>query len=142
MFTIFCKRLISCDLRMWSILNESQKDKILKLKSSGRSYKEIASALSISEGTIKSFFRRQKLKSKEIYTECKNCGAALEKRFSSKKFCSDLCRYKWWRKNAEGNREYLKINVCKNCSKKFKSYDNKDRKYCSHECYINDRFKK
>lgn len=127
---------------MWSILNESQKDKILKLKSSGRSYKEIASALSISESTIKSFFRRQKLKSKEVYTVCKNCGAELEKRCGSKKFCSDLCRYKWWRKNVENNRKCLKINVCKNCGKKFKSYDNKDRKYCSHECYINDRFKK
>lgn len=30
-------------------------------------------------------------------------------------------------KNAEGNREYLKTNVCENCSKKFKSYDNKDK---------------
>ena len=129
---------------MWSILNESQKDKILKLKSSGRSYREIASALSISEGTIKSFFRRQKLKLKEVHTVCKNCGVTLEKssRSNVKKFCSDSCRYKWWRKNAEGNRKYLKINVCKNCNTKFKSYDNKDRKYCSHECYINDRFKK
>ena len=50
---------------MWSNLNESQKDKILKLKSSGRSYKEIASALSISEGTVKSFFSRKRLKSDE-----------------------------------------------------------------------------
>ncbi len=65
---------------MWSNLNESQKDKILKLKSSGRSYKEIASALSISESTIKSFFRRKKLKSKEVHTVCKNCETALEKR--------------------------------------------------------------
>ena len=85
MFTIFCKRLISFDLSMWSILNEYQKDRILKLKSSGRSYREIASALSISEGTIKSFFRRQKLKSKEVHTVCKNCGATLEKRCGSKK---------------------------------------------------------
>lgn len=122
-------------------MNEIQKHKLIRLKKQGRSYKEIASALSISESTIKSFFRRQKLKSKEVYTVCKNCGAELEKRCGSKKFCSDLCRYKWWRKNAEGNREYLKINICKNCSKKFKSYDNKDRKYCSHECYIENRFK-
>ena len=123
-------------------MDEIQKHKLIRLKKQGRSYKEIASALSISEGTIKSFFRRQKLKSKEVCTECKNCGATLEKRFSSKKFCSDLCRYKWWRKNTENNRKCVKINVCKNCSKKFKSYDNKDRKYCSHECYIADRFKK
>ena len=125
-------------------MNEIQKHKLVRLKKQGRSYKEIASALSISEGTIKSFFRRQKLKSKEIYTKCKNCGATLEKssRSNVKKFCSNLCRYKWWRKNTENNRKCVKINICKNCSKKFKSYYNKDRKYCSHECYINDRFKK
>lgn len=125
-------------------MNEIQKHKLIRLKKQGRSYKEIAFALSISESTIKSFFRRQKLKSKEVYTVCKNCGATLEKssRSNVKKFCSNLCRYKWWRKNTENNRKCVKINVCKNCSKKFKSYDNKDRKYCSHECYINDRFKK
>ena len=123
-------------------MNEIQKHKLIMLKKQGRSYREIASALSISEGTIKSFFRRQKLKSKEVYTVCKNCGTTLEKRCGSKKFCSDLCRYKWWRKNAEGNRKYLKINIRNNCGKKFGSYDNKDRKYCSHECYIADRFKK
>ena len=90
-------------------MNEIQKHKLIMLKKQGRSYKEISSALSISEGTIKSFFRRQKLKSKKIYTECKNCGATLEKRCGSKKFCSDSCRYKWWRKNLENNRSYLKI---------------------------------
>lgn len=129
---------------MWPNLNESQKDKILKLKSSGRSYKEIASALSISEGTVKSFFSRKRLKSDENNNVCKNCGVTLEKssRSNVRKFCSNLCRYKWWRKNTENNRKCVKINVCKNCSKKFGSYDNKDRKYCSHECYIADRFKK
>ena len=125
---------------MWSVLNEFQKDKILKLKSSGRSYSEIASVLSISKETIKSFLRRYKLRTEEIYTSCKNCGKELSEG-RPKKFCCDICRYKWWRKNTENNRKYLKINVCKNCSKKFKSYDNKVRKYCSHKCYIEDRFK-
>ncbi len=102
----------------------------------------MASALSVSEGTVKSFFSRKKIKDEEIYVVCKNCKIPLDKRSSNKKFCSDLCRYKWWRKNAEGNRKCVKINVCKNCNKKFGSYDNKERKYCSHACYINDRFKK
>lgn len=67
-------------------MNEIQKHELIMLKKQGRSYKEIASALSISEGTIKSFFRRQKLKSKKIYTECKNCGATLEKDVVVKNF--------------------------------------------------------
>ena len=86
---------------------------------------------------------RLKLKNEENSNICKNCGTILEKSSKSniKKFCSDSCRYKWWRKNLENNRSYLKIHICKNCNKKFKSFDNKDRKYCSHKCYINDRFK-
>ena len=30
--------------------------------------------------------------------------------------------------------------TCEKCGKKFISYGNKDRKYCCHECYIEDRF--
>ena len=125
-------------------MNEVQKQELIKLKNSGRSYKEMASTLSISEGTIKSFFRRQKIKCEEIYTVCKNCGVKLERSTKSnvKKFCSDVCRYRWWRKNTEDNRKCVKINVCKNCGTKFKSYDNKVRKYCSHACYIEYRFRK
>ena len=123
-------------------MNETQKNKLIDLKNEGRSYKEMASALCVSQGTVKSFFSRKKIKDEEIYVVCKNCGVSLEKRSGSKKFCLSLCRYKWWRKNAENNRKCVKINICKNCNKKFKSYDNKDRKYCSHKCYINDRFKK
>ena len=29
---------------------------------------------------------------------------------------------------------------CKNCGVMFTVYGNKHRKYCCHECYINDRF--
>ena len=86
-------------------MNETQKNKLIDLKNEGRSYKEMASALSVSEGTVKSFFSRKKIKDEEIYVVCKNCKIPLDKRSSNKKFCSDLCRYKWWRKNAEGNRK-------------------------------------
>ena len=30
--------------------------------------------------------------------------------------------------------------ICRGCGKKFTSYSNKSRKYCSHECYIKHRF--
>ena len=122
-------------------MNEIQKENLIFLKNQCRSYSDIASTLSISKSAVKSFFSR--LKNEENSNICKNCGTILEKSSKSniKKFCSDSCRYKWWRKNLENNRAYLKINVCKYCDKKFKSFDNKNRKYCSHKCYINDRFK-
>ena len=126
---------------MWWTLDKFQKENLILLKNQGRSYSDIASTLSISKSAVKSFFSR--LKNEENSNICKNCGVTLEKCSKSnlKKFCSDSCRYKWWRKNLENNRSYLKIHICKYCDKKFKSFDNKDRKYCSHKCYINDRFK-
>jgi hypothetical protein len=30
--------------------------------------------------------------------------------------------------------------TCIACGKRFSAYGKADRKYCSHECYINDRF--
>lgn len=122
-------------------MNEIQKEELINLKNEGRSYKEMASALFISEGAIKSFFRREKLRAEEFYSVCKYCGTPLTKRLGNKKFCSDVCRYTWWHKNSKDNRECTKVNRCKNCNKDFKCYDNKDRKYCSHACYIADRFR-
>ena len=121
-------------------MNEVQKEELIKLKNEGRSYKEMASAISVSESAAKSFFSRKKLKSEEVHTVCKSCGVPLTKRLSNKKFCSDSCRYKWWRQNTNGNRKCVKISICKKCGKELKCYDNKNRKYCSHERYIADRF--
>ena len=122
-------------------MNEVQKEELINLKNEGRSYKEIASSVSVSESAVKSFFSRKKLKAEEIYTVCKSCGGPLTKRLGNKKFCSDSCRYKWWRQNTNGNRKCVKIGICKKCGKELKCYDNKNRKYCSHACYIADRFR-
>ena len=48
--------------------------------------------------------------------------------------------------NGRMKSEYLDMELdklvykCEKCGKKFISYGNKDRKYCCHECYIEDRF--
>ena len=101
----------------------------------------MASALFVSEGAIKSFFRREKLKTEGSHAICKNCGTSLGIISGNKKFCSDSCRYKWWRNNTIDNRKCVKISICKKCGKELKCYDNKNRKYCSHACYIADRFR-
>ena len=36
--------------------------------------------------------------------------------------------------------EITYIITCKQCGKKFTSYGNRNRKYCSHKCYIYHRF--
>ncbi|MBR2735371.1 MAG: RNA polymerase subunit sigma-70, partial [Clostridia bacterium] len=90
-------------------MNEVQKEELINLKNEGRSYKEMASALFVSEGAIKSFFRREKLKTEGSHAICKNCGTSLGIISGNKKFCSDSCRYKWWRNNTIDNRKCVKI---------------------------------
>lgn len=117
-------------------MNSALKSKILDMKKDGLSYAKI------SKNTIKSFLRRNGAKCKSEVL-CKNCRKPLENfsRNGMMKFCSGSCRYKWWNKNADGNRKYLQILTCKSCGEKFKSYNNKIRKYCSYKCYVEHRFK-
>ena len=60
-----------------------------------------------------------------------------------KKFCSDKCRREWWKAHPEKlHRKDTAIYTmtCARCGKEFTSYGNKNRKYCSHDCYIKARF--
>ena len=50
-------------------------------------------------------------------------------------------------KELRGNSNLDKVNrkanyefICPHCKKPFSAYGNKNRKYCSHACYIEDRF--
>jgi len=74
---------------------------------------------------------------------CLNCGAPVRQNpgRKEKKFCCDSCRNKWW--NAHLSLVKRKANyefLCPGCGETFTAYGNSHRKYCSHECYIKDRF--
>ncbi|WP_231465828.1 hypothetical protein [Selenomonas sp. FC4001] len=65
------------------------------------------------------------------------CGNHLEQvlRRKKKKFCSDGCRIRWWNHHMH----LMKANaVCVHCGKEF--HGRSGRKYCSHRCYIAERF--
>ena len=54
---------------------------------------------------------------------------------------SEKCRNKWWNSNLDKvNRKANYEFICPHCKKPFSAYGNKNRKYCSHACYIEDRF--
>ncbi|KGK85876.1 hypothetical protein DP73_17760 [Desulfosporosinus sp. HMP52] len=132
-----------------------QKEHVQRMRSEGKSYSKIADCLGISENTIKSYCQRNKLSSipttrkedveKESLDFCKNCGKSIQQRpgIKLRKFCSDECRTTWWKSHMD---QVCKKSIyhleCAGCRKPFDSYGNKNRKYCSHACYINDRFKK
>ena len=75
---------------------------------------------------------------------CLQCGALLTQTPGRKrvKFCSDNCRTAWWNAHPEKvNRRAVYHFTCAHCGKPFTAYGNAKRKYCSHACYIADRYK-
>lgn len=128
-------------------MNSEEKEKIKKLREEGLGYTEIAKHMNISVNTIKSFCRRNGLggmKNKdENISVCGYCVKPIKQIVGrkKKKFCSDKCRNIWWKnhRNLIKNKANYEC-TCVSCGKIFISYGNKNRKYCSHSCYIYDRF--
>jgi endogenous inhibitor of DNA gyrase (YacG/DUF329 family) len=137
-------------------MTKEQKLQIAKLRTDGYGYSRIAQTLDISVNTVKSFCRRNQLTGKttvdipkvqEQVAEgkhfCKYCGVSIEQNQGrkEKKFCSDKCRMKWWNNNLDKvKRKAVYEFTCPHCKKHFTVYGNSRRKYCSHECYVIDRF--
>lgn len=135
-------------------ITKEQKERIRALRCQGLGYTKVARLVGISENTIKSYCRRNGIsrenpkavaaeQGKEQPHFCKYCGRVVVQISGrkEKKFCSDKCRMTWWNDNLNlVNRKAVYWFVCSGCGKEFSVYGNKNRKYCSHECYIRDRF--
>ena len=112
---------------------------IIRLRRNGESLKDIATSLEMPLGSVKSFVARNDI---QPYTEgyCKQCGVKVTHTEHKKKkqFCSDECRMRWW--NRHGKYSYTHTFTCKHCNKVFIKHRNDKPLYCSHACYIADRF--
>ena len=128
-------------------MTDEQKEQIKVLRQRGMGYIRVAQALGISENTVKSFCRRNKLtgqvKQEKLAEHfCFYCGTAVTQNpgRKEKKFCSNKCRMKWWNSHPEQvNRKAVYEFTCVHCEKPFTAYGNANRKYCSQECYIADK---
>lgn len=138
-------------------MTEMQKKQILSMRKEGKGYKLIASLLGLSRDAVRGFCKSRNidgfgvvasLNTEERIKEGKVCLCCYEKMEQpktgrQKKFCSDKCRREWWKKHNEliNRKETAEYKLkCAYCGKDFISYGNKNRKYCSHYCYIHDRF--
>lgn len=132
-------------------MTDQEKQQIAIYRNQGLSYTAISNKMAISVNSIKTYCKRNGLGGVRAFEKtngmevcaCENCGATVVQNPGRKKkrFCSDKCRNAWW--NAHQDEVNKKANyecVCAHCGKSFISYGNKNRKYCSHECYIEDRF--
>ncbi len=132
-------------------MTEIQKHHIHEMRRYGCTYQHIADALSLKAGTVKTYCVRAVQKGLDISPEpavasrCKQCGVPIEQVPKRKKkiFCSKSCSQKWWNSHVylvDRSSKALHRFTCLACGKEFSSYGNPNRRYCSHECYINDRF--
>jgi endogenous inhibitor of DNA gyrase (YacG/DUF329 family) len=132
-------------------MTEIQKQQIHEMRRYGCTYKHIADALSLKAGTVKTYCVRAVQKGLDISpapianSRCKQCGAPVAQIPKRKKkiFCSKACSQKWWNTHlylVDQSSKALYHFTCRTCGKEFSAYGAPDRKYCSHECYINARF--
>lgn len=120
-------------------MTDQQKQDLANLRALGYGYKKIAQQLGLAESTVSTYCQRNNLTS----NGCKNCGKVIQKSKGSKpkKFCCDKCRTDWWNQHlSEVKRKANYELICRHCGKRFVSYGNAKRKYCSRVCYIADRF--
>lgn len=113
-------------------MNKEQKSSIIRMRSDGMTFSEIANQLQLSINTVKSFYRRNaKTKSPIEQTEHKR----------QKKFCSDKCRNAWWSAHPQNRRpKKLYSHICTYCGIAFQS-DRAKSKYCTVKCFADARRK-
>ena len=128
-------------------MNDKQKVKIQELRLQGAGYRKIAKEMGLSENTIKSYCRRHPLIEQKGDLEhvhyCLQCNKVIDQngKRKEKKFCSDACRMAWWNSHRDKvNHRIVRKLDCPCCHETFIVYGNGQRNYCSHTCYVKDRF--
>ena len=131
-------------------MTDLQKSQITALRGQGYGYKKIGQLMGLSVNTVKTYCKRNDLggaftnpDAQSKAERCKCCGVPLIQTPGRKTrvFCSDACRTKWWNAHPElVKHRNGRQTVCGHCGRSFVVNENSARKYCSHSCYIADRF--
>ena len=132
-------------------MSEIEKQQILDLRLKGIGYKAIAAVIGVSRDAVRGFCKKnglggdEKAEQAENKHRCPCCGQVVTKkdRGRNRRFCSADCRRKWWAGNADARSkkpEAIYSYTCLHCGKLFSAYGDKERKYCSQDCYFKARF--
>lgn len=138
-------------------MTDFQAKQIRELRMKGVGYRAIASVVGLSRDIVRNYCKshgldgyaseftvniKEQMKQGKV---CLSCGKDILQPSTGRrrKFCSDKCRREWWAAHPEVvNKKETAFyeKDCIYCGKPFAAYGNKNRKYCSHECYVHDRF--
>lgn len=133
-------------------MTDQQGEEIIRLRGLDYGYKTIAGKLGIPVETVKSHCKRHNITKGVPPSDnstlpmehcCLQCGKPIiqDPKRKEKKYCSDACRNKWWNSHPElVKKKTGRIVICAKCGREFYVNMQSNRKYCSHACYINDRF--
>jgi endogenous inhibitor of DNA gyrase (YacG/DUF329 family) len=139
-----------------NLLTALQQRLIQEQRIKGAGYRAIAAELGLNRDTVRNYCRTLGLdgiaqEQKDDYKNqrevvCLNCGKPLTQPHTGRrrKYCGEDCRRLWWLAHPEAihkSEDALYNATCACCGKEFIIYGNQHRKYCSHPCYIQDRFR-
>lgn len=137
-------------------MTDAQAAQVKELRMKGMGYRAAADALGLSRDIVRNYCRANGMGGyaaaamKNVQDQaadgniCICCGRGLIQPGNGRprKFCSEKCRRQWWKMHPEAvNRKAVYARVCAHCGRGFESYGNRNRKYCSHDCYIKARFR-
>ena len=91
-----------------------EKQKIKDMRCNKRSYAEIAVALDLPVNTVKTFCRRNHLSDADLTGDllCQNCGCSMTRgKYKPKRFCSDKCRWAFWKYETRHKAEKLEMEA-------------------------------
>ena len=129
-------------------MTREQREQVKEMRMNGWGARRIAQNLGISLNTVKSYIRNHPeiMVSEEPCDDfCHYCRKPIfyTPNAKKKKFCSDRCRYLWWKEHSEQmNRKAFYPKICPTCGKGFMAYGRPKQIYCSRRCFADARRQK
>lgn len=118
-------------------MTDQQRNSIQRLRAAGTAMSEIAEAVGLPLGTVKSFCSRCGVTRTEPAAEihCRYCGAVVVQTPGApeRHFCDRHCYIKWW--HCQSGRRTVYHKECLHCGKPFDATSKKTQRYCSIACF-------
>lgn len=134
-------------------MTDQQRQQIQEMRIQGDGYRAISKATHLSRDIVRNYCKKRGyighgnalvMNIAEMQTTggaCRECGFILKqpKRGRKRQFCCEEHRRKWWQEHPEAgarNQSALYTKICPTCGRIFTVYGQKERIYCSRECFM------